>query len=173
MLQQNRFIDNIISQLAPEPTVSVSNQKYLRFSLAHQEDVLLALEQIFAIFNISPPEILPIPEMPDCVLGIYNWREKNLWLIDIAHLVDYPPLSSPIPAQLTTIVIQIEGMLLGLVTSEVKDIESHTAQLQAPYTYLHSPRLLAFTQGYSPSAECLVLDINAIARFPLWQVHRS
>lgn len=174
MQQPNTLVSIILSQLSLEPTDSSAfEQKFLRFALATQE-ALLPLEEISEVLNVRHQEILPMPEMPSCVLGIYNWRGKNLWLIDIGHLVDYPPLSGNEPAQLAVIVIQLERMCLGLVTSEVKDIELHNAQsLQTAETYLYPPRLLTFVKGYLPSAESLVLDIEAIARFPLWQVHRS
>jgi positive phototaxis protein PixI len=175
MQQPNSLVSAILSQLAPETDSSTSGQKYLRFLLASQAEVLLPLEQISAVLSTRFGEILPIPEMPSCVMGIYNWRGKNLWLIDIGHLVDYPPLVVHEPTQMfSVVVIQLEGLFLGLVTCEVKEIELHHTQfLEAAQTHLYSSRLLSFSKGYLPSAESLVLDIDAIARFPLWQVHRN
>lgn len=153
-----------------------NQQKFLRFCLGSQDSGLLPLEQISEVLSIDIADILPVPEMPDCVLGVYNWRGKMLWLIDLGHLVDYLPLLQhrqelePVMA----IVVQLDNQYMGLVVQQIKDIELHdTEQLQKAAVGLFPPKLLPFVKGYLPGTNNTVLDIEAIARFPMWQVHRS
>ena len=151
-------------------------QKFLRFSLGSQDSGLLPLEQISEVVSVTVADILPVPEMPSCVLGIYNWRGEMLWLIDLEHLVDYPPLSRQGRGleSVMAMVIQMDGQSMGLVVQDVNDIEWHDAeQLQAAAAGLFPPKLLPFVKGYLPGGNGTVLNTEAIARFPMWQVHRS
>lgn len=167
---------NSLSLLSSEPPLpEESRQKFLRFSLGPQDSGLLPLEQISEVLRVSVADILPVPEMPSCVLGIYNWRGEMLWLIDLEHLVDCPPLLRQGRLEfLMAMVIQINGQSMGLVVQNVNDIEWHDAeQLQSAAAGLFPPGLLPFVKGYLPGAKGTVLDTEAIARSPLWQVHRS
>lgn len=149
--------------------------KFLRFALGATNSGLLLLEQISEVLHLDLAEILPVPDMPSCVLGIYNWRGKMLWLVDLDHLVDYPPLFHQGRLELlTVIVIEINSQSMGLVVRYVNDIELHDpAQLQSAAPGLFPPKLLPFIQGYLPGTNGTVLDPEAIARSPLWQIHRS
>lgn len=158
------------------PLLEESRQKFLRFALGSQDSGLLPLEQISEVLSITVADILPVPEMPSCVLGIYNWRGKMLWLIDLEHLVDDPPMSQQGRGlePLMAMVIQMDGQSMGLVVQYVNDIELHDAeQLQPAAAGLFPPRILPFLKGYLPGANGTVLDTEAIARFPMWQIHRS
>lgn len=160
---------------AANMTVLESRQKFLRFALGSGDRGMLSLEQIVEVISVTCADILPVPEMPNCVLGIYNWRGKMLWLIDLNHLVDYPPLV-PLDRHtpLMAMVIEIKGHFIGLVVEYVKDIELHDAQQLQPATAdLFPPRLLPFVAGYLPDANGIVLNTQAIALCPLWQIHRA
>ncbi len=159
-----------------QPLPEESRQKFLRFSLGFHDSGLLPLEQISEVLKVNVADILPVPEMPSCVLGIYNWRGKILWLIDLDHLVGYPPLSQQGAdlSCLMAVVIQVNDQYLGLVVQYVKDIELHdTENIQPAAAGFFSPKLLPFVKGYLPGINGTVLDTEAIARYPLWQVHRS
>ena len=165
-----------LSLLDDFPTESEPRQKFLQFSLGTADRGLLPLDQIAEVLSIQLEQILPVPEMPACVLGVCHWRGKMLWLVDLGQLLDYPPLlqlKQP-AASAIAIAVQVEHQSLGLVVPQVEDIELHAAdQLQPATVGLFPARLLPFVKGYFPGANNLLLDIAAIARFPLWQVHRS
>jgi positive phototaxis protein PixI len=71
------------------PIPPETQERLLRFPLGAQESVLLPLEQITEILRVELSEVLPIPEMPGCVMGICNWRGEMLWLVDLHHFVGY------------------------------------------------------------------------------------
>lgn len=173
----NQAIATSLSLLTDDLSAeSEPRQKFLQFTLGTADRGLLPLEQIAEVLIINTEGILPVPEMPGCVLGVCYWRGKMLWLVDLGHLLDYPPLlqlKQP-RASAIAIVIQVEHQSLGLVVPQVEDIELHsTAQLQPATIGLFPAGLLPFIKGYFPETNNLLLDIAAIARFPLWQVHRS
>jgi positive phototaxis protein PixI len=155
---------------------SETGERLLRFPLGLEDSALLPLEQITEIIRVNVAEILPVPEMPSCVLGICNWRGTMLWLIDLNHLLGYPPLSQQERGLATSMamVVQLNEQTVGLVVQRVNDIELHELQqLQPAAPGLFSPKLLPFVLGALPRGKGTVLDVTAITQCPLWQIHRG
>jgi positive phototaxis protein PixI len=162
--------------LDDDPLPPETRQRLLRFPLGPEDSALLPLEQITEILRLNVAEILPVPEMPSCVLGICNWRGEMLWLVDLNHLVGYPPLSSvrQVSASPVAMVVQVNDQAVGLVVPQVNDIELHELQqLQPAAVGLFPPKLLPFVLGAMPGGNGTVLDVTAITQYPLWQVHRG
>ncbi|NEO15994.1 MULTISPECIES: chemotaxis protein CheW [Moorena] len=158
-----------------DPLTPETRVRLLRFPLGKDDSVLLPLEQITEIIRVNLPEVLLVPEMPSCILGIGNWRSEMLWLVDLNQLVGYPPLSKlgQVSVSPVAIVVQVNDQSLGLVVSHVNDIELHELeQLQPPTPGLFPPKLLPFLLGYLPGDGGAVLDVMAITQCPLWQTHQ-
>ena len=149
-------------------------EKFLRFQLGAEGIALLPLNVIKQVMQVSVNEILPVPQMPGCVFGIYNWRGEMLWLVDIGQLVGFPPLSGS--ENVMAIAIQIEDKTLGLVVRQINDIERHHLhQINLPAIGLFAPELMPYLQGYLIGANqevLMVLNAGAIANAPLWQINR-
>lgn len=162
-----------LTQLTEElPDQERSRQKFLRFPLG-ADSGLLALEQLAEVFKVKVAEILPVPEMPSCVLGLSNWRGNMLWLVDLNHLVEHP-LPQEAWELPTVMVFQSNGQALGLVVQSIDDIELHDIEaLQPADVGLFPQGLMPFIQGYLPGVRGAVFDPEAIARYPKWQIHRS
>jgi chemotaxis signal transduction protein len=159
-----------LDTLLLDPLPLEVRQRLLRFALSDQDDVLLPLEQVTEVLHVDPADILPVPEVPGCVLGVGDWRGEMLWLVDLNHLISFP--ASP-PKQtasfLTVLVMQIHYQLVGLRVLQVKDIELHNLQqLQPVVPGLFSPNLLPLILGVLPESCDAVLNIQAIAQYPLW-----
>jgi positive phototaxis protein PixI len=124
--------------------------------------------------RIAVAEILPVPHMSDCVLGVYNWRGNLLWMVDLNHLVGFPSLVHDFQTQSVpnamVIAIEVEQQPLGLVVPRIDDIEWHEApNMQPPSAGLFPSQLLPFVQGYLSEASSMVLSVEAIAQSPLLQ----
>ncbi len=159
-----------LDPLPPEPPLS----RLLRFPLGSPDSALLPLEHIAEILRIDVVEILPVPEMPSCVLGIGNWRGKMLWLVDLNHLVGYPPLTLTVGVSPIAMVVQVNDQSVGLVVEKVNDIESHDLEkLHPPSFGLFPESLLPFILGSLPGGSGNVLDVTGIAEYPLWQSHKK
>jgi positive phototaxis protein PixI len=156
-----------------EPLPPETGERLLRFPLGHEDSALLPLAQIAEIFRVNVEEILPVPEMPSCVLGICNWRGEMLWLVDLDELLGYPPLYL-MAAEPMAMVVQANSQALGLVVSQVNDIELHDLQkLTNAASGLFPPKLLPFVLGALGEGNGTVLDATAITQSPLWQIHRG
>ena len=167
---------------AEQPTLD-DRHRYLRFCLGDRTSALLSLHQIAAVFQLHGTEILRIPEMPNCIIGVCHWRGELLWLVDLDALVGYNSLlfanaceqddsieglRSP-----TTIVVEVEEHYLGLVVARVDDVEVFDPNCIQPAIGLFPQNLEPFVQGYFPGDEGAVLDVDAIAQSPLWHTHSS
>jgi positive phototaxis protein PixI len=62
--------------LTLDPLPPETRQRLLRFPLGLEDSALLPLEQIAEIIRVNVAEILPVPEMPSCVLGIATGGER-------------------------------------------------------------------------------------------------
>ncbi len=151
-------------------TSANSEQKFLRISLGTEDTALLAVDSIVAILRVSKPDILPVPQMPNHVPGIYNWRGKMLWLIDLDHFLGLlpAPQAASFFDENVIVVIWASGQFLGLVIRQVDDIESHDPQkIKAPPAGLFSSSLLPYVQGYLADIGSLILDAGAVAQMTL------
>lgn len=151
-------------------------EKFLRFQLGEEGIALLPLNVIKQVMQVSVAEILTVPQMPSCVLGIYNWRGEMLWMVDIGKFMGFPNLATSGVDNLMAIAIQIQEQYLGIVVSQINDIETHDLdRINMPSLGLFSPEILPYLQGYliGENKEVLmVLNGEAIAQAPLWQLNR-
>jgi positive phototaxis protein PixI len=175
---------NSVEQVSPLPSVAPiqataaspeAEEKFLRFQLGADGIALLPLSLIKQVMQVSVAEILPVPQMPGSVLGIYNWRGEMLWLVDIGQLVGFPPLAGA--DTVMAIAIQVNDKSLGLVVQQINDIEWHNLQqMNMPSIGLFSPEILPYLQGYLMGANqevLMVMNASALAQAPLWQIHKN
>lgn len=156
-----------------EPLPPETRQRLLRFPCL-EESALLPLEEITEIIRLNVTEILPVPEMPNCVVGICNWRGEMLWLVDLNHLIGGKSMTLTTAANPVAMVIQVNEQAVGLVVSQVHDIELHDLQqLQPAVAGLFPTQILPFVKGALLEGKGIVLDVNAISQCPLWQIHRA
>jgi positive phototaxis protein PixI len=159
------------SQLSEPPETVV---RFLRFYFSSQDMALLPLRQIQEVMQVPSQSVIPVPEMPESVLGICQGRGTVLWLIDLGTLLGFPTCSlqgyyapeSGLVSQsslLTTLALHAEGEQLGLVVPAVVDIEDHAAQqIQPLESQLFPSHLLPFLEGYLPRSCSPILSARAV-----------
>ncbi|MEL6814040.1 MAG: chemotaxis protein CheW [Cyanobacteria bacterium J06598_3] len=159
--------------LAPLPVDN--RQRFLRFMLASKMDVLLPLHQIVEVIKLAIEDIFPVPDMPDCIMGVCSWQGETLWLVDLNHLVGYDPLSHQLQSVIepVVLVVQLSGRSLGLVVEQVGDVDFFDEAAIHMESGLCAPGLEPFVLGYCPQQGGTVLKMPAIVDSPLWQSHRD
>ena len=102
-----------------------TKQKFLSFSLGVNDTAVIPLEQITEVVQIPLTEICGVPQMPNCVVGIYNWRGEMLWLVDLEEMLGYPPLlqGSNLLSKIMALVLEHEGKYLGILIRQLIDID--------------------------------------------------
>jgi positive phototaxis protein PixI len=63
--------------------------KFLRFYFNFKNTALLPLNSVKEVLNIPIADILPVPHMPECLLGIYHCRGEMLWLVDLGQQLGF------------------------------------------------------------------------------------
>ncbi|WP_042341860.1 chemotaxis protein CheW [Calothrix sp. PCC 7507] len=154
-----------------------NKQKFLSFNLGVKDTSVISLQHITEVLKISLTEVCSVPQMPNCVLGIYNWRGEMLWLVDLEEMLGYPPLLQDLDSvsKMMAIILESDGKYLGLLVRQLMDIEwLDTNQMKAQSTELFYPAMSPFLQGYFiNSTEEIVfnLDAPAIIQASLWGLH--
>ena len=150
----------------------------MQFQLNYNTRVLLPAENVTEIVIISEREILPVPQMPDCVMGIYSWRSEILWIIDLRNLLGFlktedgetlnPPSQASLIGEelrkkyqdrklelereclhLTAIALKFEGNFLGCYVKQINDIlELDTREINLECKELFNKEIAPFLQGY-------------------------
>jgi positive phototaxis protein PixI len=152
-------------------------EQFLTFVLLPDTNLMLPLQQISAVLKIPYGQIIPIPEMPPWVIGVYNWRGEIVWMIDLGQLVGLTPwyqlaiASSNHQAILIhpsyqTTKTKTSNEIIGLVVSDIQDIEwCNPNELHSPPASAVTNELAPFLRGYwvNNNGEILVtLDGDSI-----------
>lgn len=147
-------------------------QKFLQFQLSSSDWALLEAQVVTEIITVTHSEILPVPQMNYCVMGVYSWRSEMLWIIDLADLLGYKSLvnlkniDQTQGDTLIVMVAQFEGQSLGLVVSKVHNIiQQDLQELCPPSPELFNNQTIPFLQGYfndSPERNYLLLKPEII-----------
>lgn len=156
-----------------------AKQDFLRFHLVPNTTAMLPVNQMTEVLTIPIAQIVPIPQMPAWVMGVYNWRGEILWMADLGHLIGLTPLyeQASSSSSYTAIVVRATGRqqaasqntggkMLGLLVNRVEDMESCNPDLiQSPPEAAVPPEFVPFLRGYwlKPNGEIIVvLDANSI-----------
>ena len=154
-----------------------TNQKFLSFNLGAKDTAVISLQHVTEVLQVSLPEICSVPQMPSCVLGIYNWRGEMLWLVDLEAMLGYPPIleGSNLLSKMMAIVLENESKYLGLLVRQLMDIEwLDTKQTKPSNTELFDPKMSPFLQGYFINdAKEMMFNLDAISliQAPMWGIH--
>ena len=159
-MNANGFNDRNSSIVAKEEELFEEQEQFLRFFLVPDTTVLLPVQQLTEVITLPMGTIVPIPHLPPWIMGVYNWRGKVLWMLDIGHLVGLTPWhqQSINSNDYTAIIIEsanfsdsnsTEKNILGAVVNRVEEIEwCPINKLQSPPASAVNPSLLPFLQGY-------------------------
>ncbi|MGF1490237.1 MAG: chemotaxis protein CheW [Prochloraceae cyanobacterium] len=200
-LSQGADVDSSDNFVDFEDLLRGDKDKFLHFHFNLEDTALFFLNKVKEVLNISIGDILPVPHMPDLLLGIYHCRGEILWLVDLGQQLGFTPSIDSLAAfqtkegvvfpsnsdslsftntltlpkhhsTLTAIVIQDGEKFIGIVVPKVIDIEMHNLQhMHSPSAELFSPRILPFIQGYLTDTNTPILDVKALIEDPQLQMY--
>lgn len=156
-------------------------RKFLQFQLGKTEKThksivqgdiaLLDAEIVTEVITIAPEDILPVPQMFYCVLGIYGWRSEMLWIVDLENLLGYPPplTENQTNQELLIMVVQIQGQSIGLVVSGIDTLIEHDlSKFKSSSSEIFSEDVLPFLHGYFTNSDndiIMLIDGQEILEF--------
>ncbi len=145
-----------------EPQKNVGDV-YLRFQLNQKTSAVLPVKHIQEAIVIPVSAVTPMPNMPECILGLTNWRSRICWVVDLLGIMHLNPLDSN-HQQYNVVMIRVESVLLGLVVQTIKGtIKLLPDAIESPIGQV-SATLVPYLSGciIQPSEILLVLDAKAI-----------
>ena len=147
--------------------------QYLKFKLYPEVEAMLPVDRITEILKLRLVQIMPIPQMPAWVMGVYNWRGEILWMVDLSQLLglDSWYRHQNESSQHTAIVLSAERQQvkihLGLVVAQVDDLTyCDPNMIQAAEATQRDARGRNFARGYwldPAGTTILALEAEAIA----------
>lgn len=171
-------MSNFRKSNSSQPSTEVvenTKEQFLQFDLDSEVRVMLPISQITEVLKIEFAQIVPIPQMPSWVMGVYNWRGNILWMVDLGHLVGLNSWYRIGFSECNVVVLspnkatpQVEDDIhLGLVVYRVEDLEECNLKEIQPTIGNIAAKIANFASGYwsNPQGEIVsVLDGDAIAR---------
>ena len=169
---ENGFSQNNLAAPPLESQERHQLEQFLRFQLVPDTTLLFPVAQLTEVITIPLGQIVPIPQMPSWVMGVYNWRGEILWMIDLGALLGLTPWhqESQVTPIYRTIVLHSGGYSqstakahrqhLGAVVSRVDDMEwCNPNEIQSPPGSAITPSLAPFLRGYwlPPQGKMLVV----------------
>ena len=150
-----------------------SKQKFLSFNLGTTDTAVILLKDIIEVVPVSLAEICSVPQMHNCILGIYNWRGEMLWIIDLEEMSGYTAITQEarLNSKMMVIVVQTEGKSLGILVRKLIDIDwLDTNLMKLPDSQLFKSEIIPILHGYfiHDSEKIIVnLDASAIVKSPM------
>lgn len=147
----------------------LAGEAYLKFQLAPQVPAVFTARAVEEAAVLPIAQVTAMPNMPSCMLGLVNRRNRVIWMANLVRLLGLPVPDRP-RQQYSTVVIK-SGSALGLVVDEIEGIiHLKTTQLQ-PLPPQVNPVLVPYLKGCAMQNEqmLLVLDAEAILQSSVFQ----
>ncbi len=94
---------------------------YLTLYCEGSAAVLVPLDSLVEVLPLT--SVVPMPGMPDPVVGICNWRGEVVWLVDVNVLLGRDPLYHHPQSSYTAVILDFDDQPLGLVAHHVGQIQ--------------------------------------------------
>ncbi len=147
------------------------DEQYIGLSLPPALDILLPNTGVTEVISLSANQIVSLPEMAPCVMGLTHWRGEALWLVDFSIVVGQAPLYSTVPptqqGRFDGLVVQYQQHHVGLVVKQVTQLHQLQPQAIRPLSLVqHIPSIPGLQAAWiSPDGERhWIIDPVAIAQ---------
>ena len=139
---------------------------YVKVQLDKYTSAILSMDYVQEVLIVPISRISPMPNMPRCILGLLNRRNRVLWVIDLARVLN---LSLDTHAQQYHIVIILVNQVsLALVVQEVKGVIRFTPDCIQSSIEQACSDITDYIHGWVVQAQetLMVLNAEAIAHSP-------
>ena len=126
---------------------SAVGERFLGLIFQSDVNALLPLGSLQGAIEMPPTEILPVPQMPDYLLGIVNWRGKSTWIADLTKLMD-SAYQKPVP-KAKILMVQSGTTTIGLMVDRTLSVINYDPSGALPLDEsLFSAQMRSFLNGY-------------------------
>lgn len=136
---------------------------YLKLRLSDSAPVALPMEAAREVIVVPVEQITPIPNMPNCLLGLLNQRSRVFWVVDLSSMLGYTGLMTN-AREFNIAILQVGQVPLGLAVPTVQGVTRlPTDIIQSPIGMV-APSIAPYLRGCLPEEKeiLLILDPDAI-----------
>lgn len=135
------------------------SSRYLSIYLPGNHQALLPTDSLIEVLTFTPAQIVAIPDTPDQVMGVANWRGEVLWLVDAGYLLQDQPsfCETNYQTKFNVVVLQRQQRSLGLVVERVGNmLWCHPNDFQTLTPAMFKPDAIDTTLPDNMATRCLV-----------------
>jgi positive phototaxis protein PixI len=135
---------------------------YLKFQLNEHISAALSIKNAQEVIFVPVESVTSMPNMPACILGLMNWQNSLIWVIDLAIMLNIK-VDNKIACQYNIIIIRTDLGLLGLVVFEIKGTTRLISDKICSPELEVSSRLIPYLSGYVRQDKEIIYVLDAIA----------
>ena len=101
-------------------------ENFLSLDLTPNYQALLSTQQLIEVIHLTPGDIIPIPQMPSAVVGVFPWQGEVLWLVDLAYWIGFEPLLNleAVQSRCSVLKVKSQGNHWGFLIYQVGQLIS-------------------------------------------------
>ncbi|MEL6939555.1 MAG: chemotaxis protein CheW [Cyanobacteria bacterium J06598_1] len=151
------------------PDRQMIGEAYLKFQLAPRVPAVFAAKSVEEATVLMPSQITAIPNMPSCMLGLMNRRNRVIWVAHLVRLLGMPVADKP-RQQYSTVIVKA-GSSLGLMVDAIDGIIHLPAESLQPSPPQVNSVLVPYLKGCAVQNDqiLLVLDAEAVLQSSVFQ----
>ena len=164
------MIDSTITTKPKSPNSQGEDIKepYLQLQLEAKIWAVLPMKYAQEVLSLSSRRITPMPNMPDCIIGLLNQRNRIVWVADLPQMLKMEPVDRNLQ-QYHMAIIRVQDIPLGLIVNRVKGVIRLNSEAIQSHIGLVNSSLEEYFQGYYTQEDktLLVLNAKAIINSPI------
>lgn len=135
----------------------------MRLQVQSGFQAVLPLSFAQGTLSITPQQFTLLPHQPAWVLGLFNYRNRVIWGLDLPQFLGLDPLDPSLPEYPLVVVRLAESLRLGLAVQQVKGVTRIAAErIQSLFT------LPLAVQGSTPVSSSYFSGQVRDGEDPLW-----
>ena len=140
---------------------------YLQLQLGANITAAISMKHTQEVFTVASRRITPMPNMPDCILGLLNQRSRVFWVADLSQILGIQPIERNLQ-QYYVAIIRVKDRALGLIIPKIEGVTRLSLEDMQPPEENAAPVLVPYLQGchLQPEKTILVLNAEAILNSP-------
>ena len=122
---------------------------YLQFKLDRSTTAVLLVNFTQEVVVLPLEAITSIPNTSELILGLMNWRNKIIWVVDLPKMLGFDSQFDR-KRQYNIIVIRHEAETIGLMVPEIKGtVRFDSGNIQIPSQHIIIVIVLSHYAGYT------------------------
>lgn len=135
---------------------------FLRFHITPTTQAVLPMHQVQEVLALSTQRLTPMPNMPACLLGLMNRRNRAMWVVDLSQILSLPGFDAN-RWQYDLVIVRTDTIALALAVHQISGVCWLSADAIQPAPGHVPLSLQAYLRGCAIQEQDLWLVLNATA----------